>query len=197
MKVVGLTGGIGSGKSTVAELFLKLGAGLIDADELAREVVEPGQRAWKEIREAFGEDVFHPDQTLNREALGEIIFSDPAARERLNAITHPRIGEEIIKRLEGFRVKAVPVVLIDAALLIESPATKWIRPVIVVTAPEQERIKRLKKRSGLAEEDAISRIRSQMPDKDRVANADYVLDNSGTLEELEKKVKALWDKIVE
>ncbi len=195
MKIAGITGGIGSGKSTVAGMFAELGAGVIDADALAREVVEPGKRAWREIRETFGDEVLNEDQSVNREALSRIVFADPDARARLERITHPRIGEEIVERLRRFQERGVRFVLIDAALLVESPATSWIKPVIVVTAPEEERVLRTMERSGLSEAEVISRIRAQATDEERAAKADFVLDNSGTLEELKQRVKELWDVI--
>jgi dephospho-CoA kinase len=193
MRIAGITGGIGSGKSTVARMFARLGAEVIDADELARIVVDPGKRAWREIREAFGEGVLNDDQTINREALSEVVFKDSDARGRLEKITHPRIGEEIIRQLQEFRDKGVGLALIDAALLVESPATRWIRPVILVTAPEDERVRRTRERSALSEDEIRSRIRAQATDEERKSRADYVIDNSGGLEDLEGQVRELWD----
>lgn len=197
MKVAGLTGGIGSGKSTVAGMFVNLGARLIDADLLARQVVKPGEKAWNDILETFGNKVFQENGELDRDALAQIIFKDPDARRKLNSITHPRIGEEIVRLLDEYRAQDAAVVLIDAALLLESPATDWIKPVIVVTAPEQQKIDRLVQRDGISEEHARERIASQMSDEQRAEKADYVIENSGTIDDLEARVREIWKIIAE
>jgi len=196
MRVVGLTGGIASGKSMVARMFVELGARLVDADLLARQVVEPGKPAWGAIADHFGEGVLNPDRTLNREKLGEIIFRDPDERQVLNAITHPRIGAEMLDLIQRFQREGAAVVLIDAALLLESPATNWIRPVVVVTAEEEVRAERIMERDGLSREQALARIRSQMREDERKTRADYVIDNSGTLEELKRRVEEVWIELL-
>jgi dephospho-CoA kinase len=196
MRVVGLTGGIASGKSMVARMFVELGARLVDADLLARQVVEPGKPAWGEIADHFGEGVLNPDRTLNREKLGEIIFRDPDERQVLNAITHPRIGAEMLDLIQRFQREGAAVVLIDAALLLESPATNWIRPVVVVTAEEEVRAERIMERDGLSREQALARIRSQMREDERKTRADYVIDNSGALEELKRRVEEVWIELL-
>ena len=195
MKLVGLTGGIATGKSTVAEMFVDLGARLIDADLLARDVVQPGKPAWHEIVQSFGPQVLNRDQTINREALAEIVFNEPPARQKLNSITHPRIGKELMERVSRYRKEGAEIVIFDAALLLETPAVNWIKPVVVVTADEETRIKRLKQRNGLTREQALSRIRAQWPDEKRAALADYVIDNSGTRDELRGKVEDTWHKL--
>ena len=196
MRVVGLTGGIASGKSMVARMFVELGARLVDADLLARQVVEPGQPAWGAIADHFGEGVLNPDRTLNREKLAEVIFRDPDERRVLNAITHPRIGAEMLDLIQRFQREGAAVVLIDAALLLESPATNWIRPVVVVTAEEEVRAERIMERDGLSREQALARIRSQMREDERKTRADYVIDNSGTLEELKRRVEEVWIELL-
>jgi dephospho-CoA kinase len=196
MRVVGLTGGIASGKSMVARMFVELGARLVDADLLARQVVEPGKPAWGAIADHFGEGVLNPDRTLNREKLGEIIFRDPDERQVLNAITHPRIGAEMLDLIQRFQREGAAVVLIDAALLLESPATNWIRPVVVVTAEEEVRAERIMERDGLSREQALARIRSQMREDERKTRADYVIDNSGALEELKRRVEEVWIELL-
>lgn len=195
MKIVGLTGGIGSGKSTVARLLAERGARLIDADLLAREVVEPGRPAWEDIVREFGKEILNPDQSLNREKLAALVFADEQKRARLNQITHPRIGDEMLKRLQKFREEGAEVALIDAALLLESPGTNWIRPVIVVAADEQTRIQRVCKRDGVGEEEVRKRLRAQWSDEERAKRADFVIDNSGDLKALEKRVEEVWKKL--
>ena len=128
MKIAGLTGGIGSGKSTVDRLLEARGARVVDADAVAREVVRPGLPAWREIVAAFGESVLNPDQTLNREALAAVVFNSPEKLAVLNRITHPRIIEEVMARMKAWQEEGVTLAVIDAALLVESPSTNWIRP---------------------------------------------------------------------
>ncbi len=195
MKVVGLTGGIGSGKSTVSAMLEKMGGRIIDADKLAREVVEPGNPAWKDIMREFGEGVLNHDSTINREALAELVFRDEKKRRRLNQITHPRIGERMIELIDRFREQGAPVAIIDAALLIESPATRWIKPVIVVAAGDELKIERIMKRDGAAREEVEKRIRSQMPDREKRKHADYVIENSGDLAGLEEQVRKVWEQV--
>jgi len=196
MRVVGLTGGIASGKSTVAGMFVELGARLVDADLLARQVVLPGRPAWGEIVAHFGEAVLNPDRTLNREKLGEIIFHDPGQRQVLNGITHPRIGAEMLEQIQEHQREGAAIVLIDAALLLETPATSWIRPVVAVAAAEETQIQRLIQRDGLSREEANARIRAQWSDEERRARADYVIDNSGTLAELQRRVEEVWIELL-
>ena len=196
MRVVGLTGGIASGKSTVARMFVELGARLVDADLLARQVVEPDKPAWGEIADHFGEGGLNPDRTLNREKLAEIIFRDPDERRVLNDISPPRIGAEMLDLIQRFQREGAAVVLIDAALLLESPATNWIRPVVVVTAEEEVRAERIMERDGLSQEQALARIRSQMREDERKTRADYVIDNSGSLEDLQDRVEEVWIELL-
>ncbi|MFO8059002.1 MAG: dephospho-CoA kinase [bacterium] len=197
MKVVGLTGGIGSGKSTVAELLKERGARLIDADFLARQVVEPGRPAWNDIIEEFGSDIKAADDSIDRDKLGSVVFNNEDKRRRLNEITHPRIGEEMVRLLQKHREEGAPVSVIDAALLLESPATKWIKPVIVVTAPDEEKARRVALRDGLSGDDVMARIKSQWSDDERAALADFVIDNSGDLDYLREQVDEVWRKIAE
>ena len=195
MRVVGLTGGIASGKSTVAKLFVELGGRLVDADLLARSVVEPGQPAWGEIVDHFGDEVLNPDQSLNREKLAAVVFRDAEKRELLNRITHPRIGAEMLELIQRHQNEGAPVVFIDAALLLESPATAWIRPVVVVAADEEVRLERIMARDGLTRGQAEDRIRSQMSDAERRARADYLIENSGSREELRRRVEEVWAEL--
>ncbi len=195
MKLVGLTGGIASGKSTVARMLVELGAELIDADVLAREIVDPGRPAYRDILEYFGEDVLDEDKSINRDALAQIVFNDEQARGKLNSFTHPRVGEELVGRLQYYRDKGADIVIFDAALLLETPAVNWIKPVIVVTADDETKIERLKLRNGYEREEALSRITSQWSDKERSEKAHYVIDNSGSLQELRERVQEVWDRL--
>ncbi len=196
MKIVGLTGGIGSGKSTAANFLVNLGARLIDADLLAREVVEPGKPAHADIVGEFGEGILTGDGSIDRKALAAAVFNDEAKRKKLVAMTHPRIGQEMVERIAKYRGEGVQVVLIDAALLFESAATNWIKPVILVVADEEIRIDRVIGRDGAGRDEVIQRMRSQMPDEEKKKLADFIVDNSGDLASLEARVKEVWEEIV-
>ncbi len=197
MKVVGLTGGIASGKSSVSKMLADLGVMVIDLDQIAREVVEPNKPAWQEIVEYFGEGFLLSDRTLDRTTLGERVFTNPEDREKLNEITHPRIIKELFKLIEKYRRERQELVIVDAALLFETKMDEWLKPVIVVNANEEEQIKRLKDRDGYGREQTLKRIQAQMPLKDKVKLADYVIDNSGSLEDTRRQVEEIWRKIME
>ncbi len=195
--LVGLTGSIATGKSTVSAMFAHQGARVIDADLLSREVVMPGQPAYARILEEFGSQIVQDDGSLDRKALGAIVFADPARRKRLEEITHPAIGarqQRILSVLdeEGFE----GIVLWDAALLFETGGvSKMDKVVVVVADPETER-RRLMARDGLSEADARARIASQMPIAEKALLADHVIDNSGTREETERQVRAVHDALL-
>jgi dephospho-CoA kinase len=197
LKLVGLTGGIGTGKSTVARMLVERGARLIDADLLARVVVEPDRPAWKDIVAEFGEGVLNADRTINREALAAVVFNDEEKRDRLNRITHPRIGRELLDLINRLRDEGSRIAVFDAALLLETPATNWIKPVIVVVADDALKVKRVCSRDNCSEEDVISRIESQWTDEKRAALADHVIDNSGDLAALEEQVEKVWKSLSE
>ena len=196
MKVVGLTGNIASGKSEVARIFRDLGAEIIDADQIAREVVKPGEAAWEEIRREFGDSVLNPDRTINRLKLGEIAFNDKEKRDKLNIITHPRIMVRIRELIERYGKEGVGVVIIEATLIVEKGGLKdTIGDLIVVTSEEETQISRILERDGFKREEALSRIESQMPIAEKVKHASYVIDNSGALSETRKQVEGVWEKI--
>lgn len=190
-----LTGGIASGKSLVADQLAELGAVIIDADVLAREVVEPGQPALEEIRETFGDEVFGADGALDRSALGRLVFSDDAARQKLNQITHPRVRERA-RELEAQAPQGSVVVHV-IPLLVEIGQAPDFPFVAVVDVPEELQLERLMARNGLSEEDAKARIASQVSRAERLAVADWVIDNSGTQPETAAQVEALWAEIGE
>lgn len=191
MRVLGLTGGIGSGKSMVARLFAQLGAVVIDADQLAREVVEPGQPALQEIAATFGPDMILPDGRLDRPRLGGIIFADPGKRARLDAITHPRIRtrmDELIK----LRRSGTGVLIVDIPLLYENQRTDSVEKVIVVWVDPQTQLARIRQRDGLSDEAARQRITAQMPLDAKRARADHVIDNRGSRDETLRQVEAIY-----
>lgn len=196
MLVIGLTGGIASGKSTVSSLLSSFGACIIDADEVARDIVEPGQAAYREILNAFGEAILKPDGSLDREHLAELVFSSEEALETLNRITHPRIIEGIGNRIEEARRKGTRVVVVDAALLIEAGMAPMVDTVWVITSPRTEQVTRMVAR-GLEPEAAEKRLRAQMNDSDRMRCADRVIENRGTLRDLSTQVSRLWDEITD
>ncbi len=195
--IVGLTGGIASGKSTVAAMLDELGTPVIDADQIAREVVEPGEPALDEIREAFGEAVIGEGGALDRPALGEVVFSDPAARKRLEAITHPRIGQRMMERADELREAGHRWVVYDAALIVENGMHRWLDSLIVVAADPEVQLERIVERDDISAEQAQSRIDSQMPLAEKIAVADYVVDNNGTLEETRRQVEDIHAQIDE
>lgn len=196
MKVYGLTGNFGVGKSTVSRILRVLGARVIDADEVARAIVEPGQPAWEDIVEEFGPEVLNCDSTLNRKRVAEIAFSDPGMLGRLNSITHPRIIAHIRELVEHERQEGAGVVLIEAALIVEKGGLKdLLDGLIVVTAPIEAQVRRLCEERGFSEEEARARIESQMPEEEKVLHATYVIDNSGTRENTARQVDGIWREI--
>lgn len=196
--LIGLTGGIASGKSLVAEELKRFGAHLIDADEIAREVVKTGLPAYLDIVKEFGERILNPDKTINRKELGRIIFSYADFRRRLERITHPRIREKIDAEISAIKAKnPETVIVVDAALLIEGGLYKKMDKVIVVYADEKTQIKRLTERDGLTIEDAKNRISSQMPLKEKRRYADFVIENveGKNREEVKEEVKRVFDRL--
>ena len=164
MRIIGLTGGIGSGKSTVSQMLQRRGARIVDADQIARQVVEPGRPALREIARAFGPQVLRPDGSLNRERMAALVFRDDKQRQRLNSIMHLRVAEEqalAIARIA--REDPDALVIIDAALLIEVGGHRDVEKLIVVYVPLNVQIERVMRRNGISEEEALLRIRSQMP----------------------------------
>ena len=191
MRVLGLTGGIGSGKSVVASMFAQLGADVVDADQLAREVVEPGEPALEEIATAFGRDILLPDGRLDRGKLARIIFADPVARGKLNAITHPRIRERMDAAIAA-RASRPGVLIVDIPLLYENERASTVEAVIVVWVNPETQLRRLHERNGLTEEEARQRIAAQMPLDEKRARADVVIDNSGSREDTRRQVEVIY-----
>ncbi len=194
MRVVGLTGGIASGKSTVSAMFRDLGAPLIDADQVARDVVEPGTPGLEGVARRFP-GVVDASGRLDRLALGQRIFADPAERRALEAIVHPRIREEVARRTEALARAGTRVVLYDAALLIENGLHRGMEGVILVAAPEAVQRARLATRDGLDEAAISARLAAQLPLADKRAHATWVVDNSGSLDETRAQVRRIWEEI--
>lgn len=190
---VGLTGGIGSGKSTVSARLSELGAVVVDYDLLAREAVEPGSAALAAIGARFGDDVIAPDGTLDRPALGSVVFADEQARRDLEAITHPAIRELAAARVA--QAPAESVVVHDHPLLVEMGMAGQCDTVIVVDVPTDVQVERLVEQRGMTEADARARLAAQTSREERLAVADEVLDNSGTREQLLDAVDALWERL--
>lgn len=194
--VIGLTGGIGAGKSVAAQLFAELGAVIVDADEVAREVVMPGQPALAEIVQAFGQEVLTTDGELNRQVLAQLVFADSEKLAELNRITHPRIIQHIDELVQKHRKQGAEVIIIDAALLIETGLWRNVDKVLVVAAEDETRIRRIIRRNGFSREEAQKRLQSQMPQDEKVRQADFVIYNEGSLRELEVQVRRVWEEIL-
>ena len=191
MKLIGLTGGIASGKSAVSGILRRLGAQVSDADALAREVVEPHQPAWDEIVGTFGNEVLQPDQTLDRKKLRKLVFDDPKARKQLEAITHPKIRRLAQDKIEQCAATGAPLVVYEAPLLFETGIHLWLRPVILVASDRATQRRRLRERDNLTETEIEQHLGAQMSLEEKRKLADYVIDNNGTLEDLEGAVKTL------
>lgn len=189
--IVGLTGGIASGKSTVSEMIRDHEIRVLDADVIAREIVEPGEPALDEIRAAFGDAVLAEDGSLDRESLGDEIFDDPEARERLEAITHPRIARRMQEKAAAAREAGANLVVYDAALIVENGLHQAFDSLIVVSASESTQLSRVQQRDGLSEKAARSRIDAQMPLDEKLRVADFIVDNDGSLEQTRRQVDRL------
>jgi dephospho-CoA kinase len=195
---IGLTGGIGSGKTLVAQLFKEFGAAIVDADTIAREVVTPGGPAYEGIVAAFGPAVVHADGTLDRKALGDRVFADAAARRRLNALTHPHIRRRMAE--EASRLGGMPgieVILLDIPLLLETTDGRdlGLDGIVVVNADDDVRVGRLVARDGFSEAEARRRLAAQMPLREKVARADWVIDNNGSPDQTREQVRTLWETL--
>jgi len=197
MKVIGFTGGIGSGKTTITQCLADLGATIIDADKVGHQTFEPGTEIWHEVVKAFGESILAPDNSIDRKKLGPIVFADPEAISRLNRIMHPRMYAIMKERIAEHRRQGVNVVVIEAAVLIEAKWTPLADQVWVATAPESAVIDRLAKQRGMDREQTLSRIRSQLTSEERLKHADVVITNDGTLDDLKAKVIQLWKRLVD
>ncbi len=196
MFVIGLTGGIGTGKTQVSRLLEELGASIVNADLLGHEVYEPQSEGWHAVVNAFGEQIVSDNGEIDRRALGGIVFSDDSALQQLNAIMHPRIYDLADQRLKGLADQGVTTAVLEAALLIEAKWTPLVDDVWVTISPEEDIIARLQERNNMDEATARSRIDSQMPQTERVEHADVIVENNASLEDLSESVKELWNSRV-
>lgn len=197
MPVIGLTGNIGSGKSSVARLLRELGAKVVDADQVAREVVLPGAPALAELTRVFGPDILDAAGSLDRKKMGDVVFADPSARARLNQITHPRIKEAIDRVIASFRqdpyaASPAGVLVIEAPLLIEVGLDRQVDEIWVVKVDEDKQIERLVERDDLDPVDVVKRIDAQLPQAEKLKYAKRVIDNSGDFTDTKKQVEKYW-----
>ena len=196
MVVIGVTGGVGTGKSTVAKMFRELGAVVLDADAIAHQLMEPKRLCWRRVVKGFGEEVLNEDQSINRRRLAEIVFRDAQRRRDLEAVIHPQVLRQIKQRLHRLgRLRRIRAVVLDVPLLVEVDAQGMADALVVVTAPREVQLARLAHRYGDAEE-VDARIAAQMEVSAKAALADFVVDNAGTLDATRTQVKRIWEQLV-
>lgn len=193
---VGLTGGIATGKSTVARMFAARGAAVLDADELVRELQYPGMPVYDAIVEAFGAAILKEDGTIDRKSLGEMVFRDTKLRRRLEAIVHPALISAVEQRVVELRTQGVPICVVELPLLIEAESEDRFDWVVVVVASEDLQVARLMADRGLTREEALARIRSQMPLQEKVKQAHFVIENSGDRWQTERRVQEIYDVLL-
>lgn len=196
--ILGITGNIASGKSSIAKAFAERGAALVDADQLAREVVAPGSPVLQQLVDRFGANILQRNGALDRVRLAEIIFADERARSDLNLITHPAIAELAVARLQQLRADPeIPLIVYEAPLLFEAGAEDRVDRVLVVKIDPEIQLQRLIARDGLDRSTAMQRVAAQMPQDEKLARADFVIDNSGTVDDALRQVALLWGKLLE
>ena len=195
MKVIGLTGGIGSGKSTVSQFLAELGAVILNADEIGHEAFKPDTEIWRQVVAAFGQQIVTPDGNIDRKKLGDMVFDNAESLSRLNQIMHPRMYDMVKAQLEEYRQKGLRVAVLEAPLLLEAGWTSLVDEVWVTTAPEATVLKRLKERSGMSQAESLTRIRSQLSSAERVRQADVIINTDCDLDELRSRVKELWQRL--
>ncbi|UFT98000.1 dephospho-CoA kinase [Radiobacillus kanasensis] len=191
---IGLTGGIASGKSTVSNMLKEKGIPVVDADIIARQVVEPGEEAYNQVVEAFGSEILQQNKSLDRKKLGSIVFQDEDKRSVLNSIVHPAVRKRMLAEKEEYLIKGNRAVVLDIPLLYESKLTELVDKVMVVYVNEETQLKRLKERNQLTEEEAMQRIQAQLPLKQKVEWADAVIHNNGSIQETKEQVEELVKK---
>jgi dephospho-CoA kinase len=195
MIIIGVTGNIGSGKSTVCRILTNLGATTIDADKLAHEAYRPNSQTWQEIVTAFGKHILKPDAEIDREKLGQLVFSDPASLARLNQIVHPEAYRMVQKRIEDYRRQGATAIALEAILLIEAGWVNLVDTVWLVVASEDVVIQRLTEHKGDSKSRILSRLRSQVPSEEKIEYADELIYNDGDLNQLETRITELWQKL--
>ncbi len=198
MLIVGLTGGIVSGKTTVAQILQGLGAKIIDADKIGHQIMRPHQKVWKNIVQHFGEEILVDNQEIDRKKLGQIVFSNQNKLNLLNQITHPEIISEIKRMINQIKDKSTrdTICIVDAPLLYEANIDYLVDRTIVVYLDYEKQIKRLYQRNGLSREEAVKRIKSQIPMEEKARMADYVIDNSLSIEQMKAQVIRIWDELI-
>jgi len=195
MVVIGVTGNIGSGKSTVCQILARLGARVVDADRLGHEAYKPHSQIWRELVEVFGRDIVKPDEEIDRQKLGQIVFSDRNALAQLNQIVHPRAYRLAKERIAACRRRGVEVVAVEATLLIEAGWRDLVDRVWLVVAPQAAIVQRVKEQQGLGQSQILARLKSQMPAGEKAKYADAVIYNDGSLNGLESRVTELWEAL--
>jgi len=195
MKVIGITGGIGSGKSTVARFLAELGAVIIDADKVGHEALKPGTQLWREVVTAFGTEILKPNGEIDRSKLGKMVFGNPMLLSRLNQIMHPRMYDMVKAQIEKYQQQGVSVVALEAPLLLEAGWTSLVDEIWVTVASEPTVLSRLQEKVGLSQEQSLARIHSQLSSQERVKHASTVIDTDCSLDELKARVKQLWQKL--
>ncbi len=195
MKVIGLTGGIGSGKSTVAGFLVELGTVLIDADKINSEILEPDAEGWRQVVAAFGNNILRPDRQIDRPKLAKIIFDKPELRKKLEGILHPIITGIILNRLAELRQQGTKAAVLEIPLLTEADWRPFVDEIWITVASVATVLKRLKERSGYSEAQSLARIRAQMSNEERIKFADRVINTDGSLEDVRKQVKKLWQNL--
>jgi len=195
MKVIGLTGGIGSGKSTVSQFLAELGAVILNADEVGHEAFKPDTEIWRQVVAAFGRQTLTPNGNIDRKKLGNIVFGNPESLSRLNQIMHPRMYDMVKVQLEEYQRQGTRVVVLEAPLLLEAGWASLVDEVWVTTAPEATVLKRLEERTRLSQAESLIRIRSQLSSEERVRHADVVINTDCARDELKSRVKELWQRL--
>ncbi len=195
MKVIGLTGGIGSGKSTVSHFLAELGALIIDADKVGHELLRPSTKIWQQVVAAFGRQILTPDGEIDRKKLGRLVFGSRKRLSLLNQLMHPEIKKAVKAQLLKYRRQEASVVVLEAPLLIEAGWTELVDEVWVTTASETTVLRRLEQQMGLSKKESLARIRSQLPLKELIKHADVVINTELSLDELRTKVKKLWQRL--
>ena len=196
MLIVGLTGGVASGKTTVSQVLKEEGAYIIDADRIARELVQPLAPAWKKLVRAFGKEILREDGSIHRKKLADKVFADLRQRKLLNQILHPRIRKEMEQKAkEIWQKDPEAIVVIDAPLLVELGDHRWMDKLMVVTSTQKQQIKRLEERDGVSRKEALRMLASQMPVKDKVKLADFVIRNEGSLQKTKKETREIFQEL--